>query len=112
MVERSTLKILKGRFCGDLIVASKGVASLDIFLQNEGRLACGQFSCVDRFSTTPTREDGLSRCSQIAYPVHDSIRGIHIAHPILLNNHYRDSTRMPAFEPTHLMLIHVVILRL
>src|SRR5436309_15460221 len=101
MVERSTLKILKGRFCGDLIVASKGVASLDIILQNEGRLACGQCSCVNRFSTTPTREDGLSRVSQIAYPVHDSIRLSQIAHPIPMNNHHRISTRQPAYTPTH-----------
>src|SRR6266699_2525041 len=109
MADRGTLKLLKGRVRGDAKVASKGVATLDIFSQNEGRLLGRQFSCVDRFSTTPTREDGLSRRSQIAYPIHDPIRGSQIALPILLNNHYRDRTRQPAFAPTHREQVHGVV---
>src|SRR5438132_10768463 len=109
MAEHRTLKILKGRVCGDAIVASEGVAVLDFFSQNEGRLAFGQFSYVDRFRTTPTREDGLSRCPQIAHPIHYSIRGAHIALPIPLNNREHDSTRLPAFAPTHREQVHGVV---
>src|SRR5258706_15273159 len=101
MAGRRTLKLLKGRVRSDLIVARKGVAPLDILLQNEGRLAFGQFSGVDRFSTTPTREGGLSRIPQIAHPIHYSKRGGQIALPIALNDHYRDRTRLPAFAPTY-----------
>src|SRR5437588_9260992 len=85
MSDGRTLKLLKGRVRGDAKVASESV-TLDICSQNEGRLAFGQFSCADRFRTTPTREDGLSCCPQIAYPIHYSIRGGHIALPILLKN--------------------------
>src|SRR6266446_3681344 len=109
MGEHRTLKLLQGRVCGDAIVASEGVAALDIFSQHEGRLALRQFSNVDRFSTTPTREDGLSRCSQIAHPIHYSIHGAHIALPIALPNRYRDRTRQSAFAPTHCEQVHGVI---
>src|SRR2546425_8449650 len=109
MGEHRTLKLLQGRVCGDAIVASEGVAALDIFSQHEGRLALRQFSNVDRFSTTPTREDGLSRCAQIAHPIHDSIHGAHIALPIVLPNRYRDSTRQPAVAPTHREQVHGVV---
>src|SRR6266699_4544043 len=109
MGEHRTLKLLKGRVCGDTIVASEGVAALDIFSQNEGRLAFAQFSYVDRFRTTPTCEDGLSRCPQIAHPIHYSKHRAHIALPIVLPNRYRDRTRLPAFAPTHREQVHGVI---
>src|SRR6266581_7076675 len=101
MADHRTLKLLKGRVRSDLIVARKGVATLDILLQNEGRLAFRQFSCVDCFRPTPTREDGLSRCPQIAHPIHDSKRGGQIALPIALNKHDWDRTRLPAFAPMY-----------
>src|SRR5579859_244697 len=109
MGEHCTLKVLKGRFCGDAKVASEGVATLDIFSQNEGRLALRQFSCGDCFRTTPTCEGGLSRCSQIAHPSHDSKHGAHIALPIALPNRYRECTRLPACAPTHREQVHGVI---
>src|SRR6266480_948870 len=108
MADRRTLELLKGRVRSDPKVASEGVA-LDICSQNEGRLVCGQFSCRDRFRTTPTREDGLSRCPQIAHPIHYSIRGGQIALPIALKKHYRDRTRLPAFAPTHREQVHGVV---
>src|SRR4051812_16216307 len=97
----STLKLLKRRFPRDAKVASEGVATFDVFLQNEGRLAFSQFSCVDSFRTTPTREGGLSRSPQIAHPIHYSKWGGQIALLIAFNDHYRDRTRLPAFAPTH-----------
>src|SRR5947209_1268036 len=109
MGEHHTLKLLKGRVCGDTIVASEGVAALDILLQNEGRLALRQFSDIDRFRTTPTREDGLSCCPQIAHPINYSKHGAHIALPIVLPNRYRDRTRLPAFAPTYREQVHGVI---
>jgi len=99
MGEHRTLKFLKGRVCGDAIGASEGVAALDIFSQNEGRLALRQFSYGDRFSTTLTCEDGLSRCPQIAHPIHYSIHGAHIALPIALNNRERDRRGSPLLRP-------------
>ena len=86
MADRGTLKLLKGRVRGDAKGASEGVATLDIFSHNEGCLAFGQFSYCDRFRTTPTREDGLSRCPQIAHPIPYSKRSAQIALPILLND--------------------------
>src|SRR6266567_8229562 len=109
MAHRRTLKLLKGRFRGDAKVTTEGVTALDFFLQNEGRLAFGQFYCVDRFRTTPTREGGLSRCPQIAHPSHDSKRGAQIALPIALNDRYRDRARLPAFAPTHREQVHGVV---
>src|ERR1700694_6110061 len=82
MGEHRALKLLKRRVRGDAIEAPEGIAALNFFLQNEGRLACGQFSCVDRFRTTPAREDSLSRGPQMAHPIHYSIRGAYIALPI------------------------------
>src|SRR6266566_9890669 len=108
MADRRTLELLKGRVRGDAKVASEGVA-LDICSQNEGRLVCGQFSCRDRFSTTPTREDGLSRYPQIAHPIHDTIRGGQIALPILLKNHDRVRTWLTACAPTHREQVHRVV---
>src|SRR5207245_6270312 len=107
MADRRTLELLKGRVRSDAKVASEGVA-LDICSQNEGRLVCGQFSCRDRFSTTPTREDGLSRCPQIAHPIHDTIRGGQIALPILLKNHDRVRMWLTAFATTHSEQVHGV----
>src|SRR6266567_8212041 len=109
MAHRRTLKLLKGRFRGDAKVTTEGVTALDFFLQNESRLAFGQFYYVVRFRTTPTREGGLSRCPQIAHPIHDSKHGAHIALPIVLPNRYRDRTRLPAFAPTHREQVHGVI---
>src|SRR6266702_4704588 len=111
MGEHRTLKCLKWRVCGDAVVASERVTVLDICLQHEGRLISGQFPDVTRFRTTPTREDGLSRCSQIAHPIHDSIHGAYIALPIAFNSHYRDRTWLPAFAPTHGEQVHGVVPR-
>src|SRR2546429_8776728 len=109
MGEHRMLKLLKGRVCGDAIVASEGITTLDIFSQHKGRLALRQFSDVDRLRTPPTREDGLSRYPQIAHPIHDSKHGAHIALPIVLPNRYRDRTWLPAFAPTHREQVHGVI---
>src|SRR5258708_3009215 len=108
MGDHRTLKLLKGRVCGDAVEASEGVAAPGFFSQNEGRLVCGQFYCVDRFRTTPTSEGGLSRCPQIAHPIHDSIRGAYIALRVPLHNREHDSTRLPAFAPTHREQVHGV----
>src|SRR6266516_5259924 len=109
MSARHTLKLLKGRFRSDLIVPSKGVATLDIFLQNEGRLLERQFSGFDRFNTTPTHEGSLSCCLQIAHPGHGSKRGGQIALPIALNRHNRNRTHLPTFAPTHRKQVHRVV---
>src|SRR6266581_8621352 len=82
MGEYRTLKLLKGRSRSDAIVASEGVAVLDIFSQHEGRLALRQFYDVDGFRTTTTGEDGFSGCPQIADPIDYSIHGAYIALPI------------------------------
>src|SRR5258708_7377091 len=108
MGDHRTLKLLKGRVCGDAVEASEGVAASGVFSQNEGRLVCGQFSCVDRFSATPPCEDSLSRYPQIAHPIHYSIRGAYIALPVPLHNREHDSTRLPAFAPTHREQVHGV----
>src|ERR1700680_4742837 len=109
MGEHRTLELLKRRGCGDAVEASEGVAAPGFFSQNEGRLVFGQFSCVDRFSATPTCEDSLSRCPQIAHPIHYSIRGAYIALPVPLHNREHDSTRQPACAPTDREQVHRVV---
>src|SRR5205085_11406479 len=61
------------------------------------------------FRTTPTGENGLSRCPQSAHPIHYSKHGAHIALPIVLPKRYRDRTRLPTFAPTHREQVHGVI---
>src|SRR5436305_15075001 len=109
MAEHRTLKLLKRRVHGDAKGASEGVAAPGFFLQKEGCLPLRQFSCLDRFRATPTREGGLSCCPQIAHPIHYSKRGTHIALAIVRKYGDRDGTWLPAFAPTHGEQIHRVV---
>src|SRR5437016_100427 len=79
MADRRALKLLTRGFHRDAKVATEGVAVLDLFSQNEGRLPGGQFPCVDRFSATPAREGGLTRRPQVAHPAHCAEWGAQIA---------------------------------
>src|SRR5438270_13211465 len=85
------------------------ITVLDFFPYHDGRLACRQFLRGNRFRTMPPCKDGLTRCPQIAHPIHDSEWGPYIAHATMLNNRERNSTWLSTFASAHREKVHRVV---